>query len=180
MADFSGRASEPSYFQRPAVAEVSADAEVVWFNANKGFGFVKLADGSELYLHLRVLEAAGVHDLSEGMRLKVKVEETARGRQVAQVVEVSDAVAKGSGHRARPEAASVGSGPQVNSVGTVKWYNPDKGFGFIAPSNGDKDIFVHASALTRSGIGVLEEGQKVIVECGQGKKGLEVQKIRLA
>ncbi|ANT55000.1 cold-shock protein (plasmid) [Mesorhizobium amorphae CCNWGS0123] len=66
------------------------------------------------------------------------------------------------------------------SGGTVKWYNPEKGFGFTAPDNGEKDVFVHASILTRSGLSLLVEGQMVFVECGQGKKGLEVRSIRLA
>ncbi|RWO01662.1 MAG: cold-shock protein [Mesorhizobium sp.] len=68
----------------------------------------------------------------------------------------------------------------MESEGTVKWYNPEKGFGFIAPDNGEKDVFVHATALSRSGLSLLVEGQKVIVECGQGKKGLEVRRVRLA
>ncbi|RWN46919.1 MAG: cold-shock protein [Mesorhizobium sp.] len=68
----------------------------------------------------------------------------------------------------------------MKSQGTVKWYNPEKGFGFIAPDNSEKDVFVHANALNRSGLSVLVEGQKVFVECGQGKKGLEVRSIRLA
>jgi CspA family cold shock protein len=45
--------------------------------------------------------------------------------------------------------------------GTVKFYNEQKGFGFIAPDNGEKDVFVHATALERAGIGSLREGQKV-------------------
>ncbi|WP_280952722.1 cold-shock protein [Mesorhizobium sp. WSM3860] len=54
-----------------------------------------------------------------------------------------------------------------------------KGFGFIAPENREKDIFVHATALTRSRLSTLMEGQKVFVQCGQGKKGPEVRSIRL-
>ncbi|UVK48530.1 cold-shock protein (plasmid) [Mesorhizobium sp. AR07] len=77
-------------------------------------------------------------------------------------------------------ATIVETGAQPESGGTVKWYKPEKGFGFIAPDNGEKDVFVHASTLTRSGLSALVEGQKVVVACGQGKKGLEVQSIRLA
>ncbi|OBP72556.1 cold shock domain protein CspD [Mesorhizobium loti] len=69
---------------------------------------------------------------------------------------------------------------QFESEATVKWYNSEKGFGFIAPENGEKDIFVQATALTRSGLSMLMEGQKVFVQYGQGKKGLEVRSIRLA
>ena len=47
------------------------------------------------------------------------------------------------------------------ATGTVKWFNPGKGFGFIAPSDGSKDVFVHISAVDRSGLGPLTEGQKV-------------------
>ena len=46
-------------------------------------------------------------------------------------------------------------------TGTVKFYNDQKGFGFIQPDNGEKDVFVHATALERAGIGALREGQKV-------------------
>jgi CspA family cold shock protein len=49
-------------------------------------------------------------------------------------------------------------------VGTVKWFNPQKGFGFIQPENGDKDVFVHISAVERANIGTLAEGQKVRFE----------------
>ena len=48
--------------------------------------------------------------------------------------------------------------------GTVKWYNDQKGYGFIQPASGGKDVFVHATALERSGIGGLSEGQKVAYE----------------
>ena len=82
--------------------------------------------------------------------------------------------------RASLESPLAETGAQLESEGTVKWYNPEKGFGFIAPDNGEKDVFVHATALSRSGLSVLVEGQKVFVECGQGKKGLEVRSIRLA
>ena len=50
------------------------------------------------------------------------------------------------------------------ALGTVKWFNTQKGFGFIQPSDGGKDVFVHISALERAGIGSLAEGQKVRYE----------------
>lgn len=64
----------------------------------------------------------------------------------------------------------------MKTEGTVKWYSAEKGFGFIASSNGGRDIFVHATALTRSGLGGLVDGQKVVVECEQGKKGKKGKK----
>ncbi|MGA8259967.1 MAG: cold-shock protein [Arenicellales bacterium] len=47
------------------------------------------------------------------------------------------------------------------AIGTVKWFNPAKGFGFIQPENGSKDVFVHISAVERAGMGSLNEGQRV-------------------
>ena len=47
------------------------------------------------------------------------------------------------------------------ATGTVKWFNPTKGFGFIEPEDGDRDVFVHISAVERAGLGTLAEGQKV-------------------
>ena len=57
--------------------------------------------------------------------------------------------------------------------GTVKWFNATKGFGFIEPENGGKDAFVHISALERSGIAALNEGQKVSYELVTGRNGKE-------
>ncbi|TXR50491.1 cold-shock protein [Phyllobacterium endophyticum] len=180
LVSFLERPSEPSYFQRPPTVTANpVDAEVIWFNANKGFGFVKLSDGTEAYLHARQLGAAGSRGVSDGTRLKVTVEENPRGHQVVQVLEIGHQVAKTPAHTHRAGESTAETGDQIKSVGTVKWYDPEKGFGFIAPDNGAKDVFVHATALTRSGLSVLVEGQKVFVECGQGKKGLEVQSIRL-
>jgi CspA family cold shock protein len=50
------------------------------------------------------------------------------------------------------------------ATGTVKWFNPQKGFGFIQPADGGKDVFVHISAVERSGMGTLNEGQQVSYE----------------
>jgi cold shock protein len=57
------------------------------------------------------------------------------------------------------------------SIGTVKWFNTTKGYGFIAPDDGAKDVFVHISAVTRSGIGSLHEGQRVSFELERGQQG---------
>ena len=57
------------------------------------------------------------------------------------------------------------------AVGTVKWFNPTKGYGFIAPTGGDKDVFVHISAVERAGLGTLNEGQQVEYELARGNNG---------
>jgi CspA family cold shock protein len=57
------------------------------------------------------------------------------------------------------------------STGTVKWFNDSKGYGFITPSDGGKDLFVHHSEVQSGGFRSLQEGQSVEFEVGQGKKG---------
>lgn len=57
------------------------------------------------------------------------------------------------------------------SIGTVKWFNAVKGFGFIQPEDGQKDVFVHVSAVERSGIGNLAEGQRVSFELERDRQG---------
>ena len=57
------------------------------------------------------------------------------------------------------------------AVGTVKWFNAQKGYGFIAPDDGSKDVFVHISAVERSGIGTPAEGQKLSFEVERGNQG---------
>jgi cold shock protein len=56
-------------------------------------------------------------------------------------------------------------------TGTVKWFNKVKGFGFIQPDDGSKDVFVHISAVERAGLGNLAEGQKVSFELAKGRDG---------
>jgi CspA family cold shock protein len=65
------------------------------------------------------------------------------------------------------------------SSGTVKWFNAQKGFGFIAPDNGGQDAFVHISALERAGISDLPEGQKVSYELTQDRKSGKMSADRL-
>jgi cold shock protein len=57
------------------------------------------------------------------------------------------------------------------ATGTVKWFNAQKGYGFIEPTNGGKDVFVHISAVERAGLDSLREGQKVTYELEQGQRG---------
>jgi len=65
------------------------------------------------------------------------------------------------------------------ATGTVKWFNDAKGFGFIAPSDGSKDVFVHFSALTGEGFKTLAEGAQVEFEVVSGEKGPQAQNVRV-
>jgi CspA family cold shock protein len=66
----------------------------------------------------------------------------------------------------------------MSTQGTVKWFNSEKGFGFIAPDEGGADVFAHYSAIQSGGYRSLEENQRVEFEIAQGPKGLQAENIR--
>src|SRR6185312_7774280 len=74
---------------------------------------------------------------------------------------------------------SAPRGPAQSVEGAVKWFEPDKGYGFISPDGGGKDIFVHITALRRSGVQTLGPGQRVRVDVVDGRKGLEADRVVL-
>ncbi len=64
------------------------------------------------------------------------------------------------------------------ATGTVKWFSEQKGYGFIVPDDGGKDLFIHHSNIDAQGFRTLREGQKVEYEVGQGRKGLQATQVR--
>ncbi|NKX56230.1 cold-shock protein [Arthrobacter mobilis] len=64
--------------------------------------------------------------------------------------------------------------------GTVKWFNAEKGYGFITVDGADSDVFVHWSAIMMEGYRALEEGQRVEFEIGEGQKGPQAEEVRIA
>jgi len=167
------------------------DATVKWFNPDKGFGFVALSDGSgDAFLHANTLNQAGHNAVSPGASLRVRIGQGQKGRQVSEVLSVDESTATPAAARsAAPRSAPGGAGaagprrgaptgPSVEMQGTVKWYNATKGFGFVAPLEGGKDVFVHASALQRAGVAQLAEGQTIWMDVVQGTKGPEASSIR--
>jgi CspA family cold shock protein len=69
--------------------------------------------------------------------------------------------------------------PTEECLGSVKWYNAEKGFGFVAPDRGGKDVFVHVTTLDRGGLTGLAEGQRVRMQISHGQKGPEARSIEL-
>ncbi|WP_323670703.1 cold-shock protein [Bombella dulcis] len=158
---------------------------VKWFNTERGFGFVGLSDGSgDVFLHANTLSTLGHTEPAPGTTVVVRVGQGPKGRQVAEVVSVDASTATAEAPR-RPAAPMrqerFHPAPDLSQAeemrGIVKWYNTTKGFGFITPENGGKDVFVHASALERSGLHGLADGQTIGMKVVQGHKGPEAVEI---
>ena len=154
---------------------------VKWFSPEKGFGFVELSDGSgDAFLHSSVLTQGGIAAVQPGETLEVRVGPGHKGPHVTEVLSVDSSTATPVPSRRSSAQATTSNGPSVEVTGTVKWFNADRGYGFIAPNGGGKDVFVHISALERSGITALTEGQTVVVDVVEGRKGPEAVRVRLS
>ncbi|MBM3558939.1 MAG: cold shock domain-containing protein [Alphaproteobacteria bacterium] len=162
------------------------DGTVKWFNAEKGFGFAELSDGTgDVFLHIGVLQAAGHESVPPGATLRVQVGQGQKGRQITAVLSVDESTATEAPRRAGPRDAAVPRprrpAPDLSTAfdaaGTVKWFNTEKGFGFVAVGDGGRDVFVHISVLERSGLANLAEGQQVSMKVVETPKGREAVSI---
>jgi CspA family cold shock protein len=176
---------------RPFATRITAT--VKWYNSTKGFGFVTPDDGSpDAFLHASAFEMLGHDSLPDGATVIVDLAQGMKGPQVSTVhsVDLSTATASSRGQRHGgfrdgPQGGFGGrdrdadAGPTEEIDGTVKWFNPAKGFGFIASDAGGKDVFVHMTALQRSGLTSLSDGVRVRAEVRQGQKGPEAVRLDL-
>ena len=188
MANFDHSSSRAGYGPQRAT--------VKWFNSTKGFGFVTLEDGSDAFCHASALASLPSAELPQGATVFCDVANGQRGMQVTNVhsVDLSTAESQpsrggfggggggfggGGGGGPRPQrGARESSGPLGD--GHVKFFNEQKGFGFVVPASGGADVYVHASALRRSGVPTLMPEQRVRFSTRQGMKGVEVDRIELA
>jgi CspA family cold shock protein len=164
----------PGFFRYDdgSTAHRRVDATVKWLDAAKGFGFVAPNDGSpDAFLPMAVLRRAGCDHAREGAAIVCEIGTGAKGPLVVNVLHIDNTAA------AAPAPAPAR--PTRTLQGAVKWYEPDKGYGFIEPDGGGKDIFVHVNALLRSGVTTLFFGQRVRVDVTGGRRGLEAERITL-
>jgi len=175
----------PDMAPMPVSSSPPVDATVKWFKADKGFGFVELADGAgDAFLHIGAVQQAGYDNLPPGTKLKVNVQTGHKGQQVTRILEADLSTAQETrpqrsfGDAPRPRRMAPDPSSAVPVSGKVKWFDETKGFGFVQSNDGGKDVFVHISVLTNSGVQRLVEGQPVnmqVVDTPKGREAISIQ-----
>ena len=135
-----------------------------------------------------MLERSGFGEAPDGADITFEWVQGPKGRAATQVLELdASAAAPRPPREGRPPrrdfddggGSTGGGGPTEQLDGVVKWYDPARGFGFILPSDGGKDVFVHVTALRRAGIDDLQPGQNVRMEVAEARRGREAASIQL-
>jgi len=157
---------------------------VKWFNSQKGFGFITPeSGGDDLFVHQSAIQSTGFRTLNETETVEFDVIDEDGKEKAINVVAKGGGTGGGKGGgrgggkaapRKWPEGVDPSDGKQI---GAVKWFNSEKGFGFIAPASAGEDLFVHQSAIHAPGFRSLMEGEEVefkVVEERGKMKAIEV------
>jgi CspA family cold shock protein len=152
---------------------------VKFFDALKNYGFIVPDDGRpDVLLHISCLQASGHVTVHAGARVQVLVFNGPKGLQALRVLSMDESTAVDPAQVDQRTHAKVQ--PESDWVEVVvRWYNVQRGFGFVHEKEGAPDIFVHAETLRRWGVAALRPGQKVEVRWGTTGKGLMVAEIRI-
>jgi CspA family cold shock protein len=148
-----------------------------WFNADKGYGFVELMDRrGDAFLHLKTLRLFGRETLPSGAKVRAVVTNGARGAQVARIVEVDISSVIGRPEKA-PRRPIPDASTAIDLTGRVKWFDGDRGFGFVASDDFGRDVFIHVTTLCAAGVSSISAGQAVamrIVETPRGREAIAI------
>jgi CspA family cold shock protein len=165
----------------PAQVVGTGEGTVKFFNGQKGFGFIQQKGGGEdVFVHISAVERAGLAGLAEGQELAYNLVD--RGGKISaqdlQIVGEVIAVQErsGGGDRGGFGGGDRGGAPQreltgEKATGTVKFFNGQKGFGFLTRDDGQPDAFVHISAVERSGLNGLNEGERYQFDIEVDRRG---------
>lgn len=151
----------------PAQVVGTGKGTVKFFNAQKGFGFIQREDGGEdVFVHISAVERAGLEGLAEGQQLEFNLVDRGGKVSAADLQIVGDVIAVAA-KPAAPQRQLTGE----KARGTVKFFNTMKGFGFIQREDGQPDAFVHISAVERSGLQGLNEGDRLEFDLEVDRRG---------
>ncbi len=151
----------------PAQVVGTGKGVVKFFNGQKGFGFIQREDGGEdVFVHISAVERAGLEGLAEGQQLEFNLVDRGGKVSAADLQVVGDVIAVAAKPDA-PQRELTGE----RATGTVKFFNAMKGFGFITRDDGQPDAFVHISAVERSGLRELNEGDKLEFDLEVDRRG---------
>lgn len=151
---------------------------IKWFNTAKGFGFaVPQEDPCDAFIHITTLQDAGITELGEGAIISCHVVKGPKGALVTKVDKLIDIGIDPAPITFRVEVTE--DEVLETMKGIVKWYKPDKGFGFIIPEDGEKDIFIHQTCLEKNDLELLIPGQQVKMTVRNVAKGREVLEFTL-
>ena len=151
----------------PAQVVGTGKGVVKFFNSQKGFGFIQREDGGEdVFVHISAVERAGLEGLAEGQQLEFNLVDRGGKVSAADLQVVGDVIPVAA-KPAAPQRQLTGE----KATGTVKFFNAMKGFGFITRDDGQPDAFVHISAVERSGLRELNEGDKLEFDLEVDRRG---------
>ena len=165
---------------RQETFEVSG--RIKWFNAVKGYGFITPeGEPGDVFLHHSALRQAGYDGVEEGATIRCEVVRGPKGLQAVKVltVDLSTVVVGTVAPEHDDDDFPLVEGEGEFLVATAKWFNAERGYGFVTRGEGTPDVFVHIKALRRVGIEELLPGQSVRVRVGRGPKGPQVAEIKL-
>ena len=149
----------------PAQVVGTGQGKVKFFNAQKGFGFIQRDEGGEdVFVHISQVERAGLEGLAEGQELQFNLVDRGGKVSAADLQVVGDVIEV---EKRAPQRELTGE----KAVGTVKFFNSMKGFGFITRDDGKEDAFVHISAVERSGLQGIEEGDRFEFDLEVDRRG---------
>ena len=151
----------------PAQVVGTGQGKVKFFNTQKGFGFIQRDEGGEdVFVHISQVERAGLEGLAEGQELQFNLVDRGGKISAADLQVVGDVI-KVEQKAASPQRELTGE----KATGTVKFFNSMKGFGFITRDDGKEDAFVHISAVERSGLQGINEGDRFEFDLEVDRRG---------
>lgn len=143
---------------------------IIWYNEKKGYGFVKVGD-DEVFLHHSVLDEFDIETVYSGDVMTFDLEVNGRGKMISTIYGIE---------RQKVQTATEDELPGENEIkGVVKFFNINKGYGFIEVGDDARDVFINLRTLRECGVHTLREGQLLLLTVDDEGKGPHATNIRI-